>query len=248
MVKFKLTTLKLSFLKLPDSFNQIKIVHLSDLHSKYFGPAEKKVLKILNQIKPDYIFVTGDWIDIHTKNLSSIRKFWKSLAEICLTYGVLGNHEHKNKNFKISDINLALYNSGIKILNNQNQRLTKDNKSIYLIGVDDPHLGYDNLSKAYPPENGFKILLAHSPEIINKIKDKSIDLILCGHTHGGQIRIPPIPSIWIPTKISKKYDQGLFKLNHSYLYINSGIGTSLLPIRFLCPPEITVLELNSIRN
>ena len=231
---------------LPQSFNGTRIVHLTDFHSRYFGNREKKVLQIVDSLEPDFVFITGDFIDYTTENLESCQKFWRVLGEKYedKIFGVMGNHEYWNPNS--SSLEQLLNDSGIVILNNENKKITGSDDYIYLIGVDDPDTGYDNLARAIKnidEENTPKILLAHSPEIIEDIDEKDINLILVGHTHGGQIKIPFIRPIWVPTKYHGKYAHGLFKINDSYLYVNRGIGIGKLPIRFNCPPEITLIKL-----
>jgi predicted MPP superfamily phosphohydrolase len=232
---------------LPQSFVGVKIIQLSDLHSLLFGFREKKVLKILEKLKPDFVFITGDFIDpltkaITDKELRSVEIFWQKLAKKYENriFGVLGNHDTDI----VKDL---LKRSGIKILDNENKKIFIDNKFIYLIGIDDPRTGRDNLTKAMEEiENDIsKILLAHAPEIINEAVEKNIDLVLVGDTHGGQVNIPPFGRLINPilSKYGQKYTNGLFKVDFTYLYVNRGIGTSLLPIRFNCPPEITLIEL-----
>ena len=138
------------------------------------------------------------------------------------------------------------------VLSNRYVVLSRDNECIYLIGVDDPHTFNDNLDKAIDnisETNVVKILLAHSPEIIDKAVKKNINLVLVGHTHGGQVRLPIIGPLYIslPPKY-RKYDQGLFKVDNTLMLVNRGIGMSFIPVRFLCPPEIVVIELYEEEN
>lgn len=246
---------------LPSSFKEIQIIHLSDLHSKNFGERENKILEVLEQLNPDFIFITGDFIDWTTQDLKSCQNFWKKLSENHpgKIFGVLGNHDHRHPKFKtIKDL---LEESGMKILNNESIILRRNEdviypvkprpqpeggaNGVYLIGVDDPHEGYDNIEKAIIEIKAEmpKILLAHSPEIFRKVKGRNIDLVLVGHTHGGQINIPFITNFFIPLKYDKKYKNGLFRINSTYLYVNRGLGTTFLPIRFNASPEITLIEL-----
>lgn len=231
---------------LPQSFDGIKIVQLSDFHSLWFGGRERKVLKMLEELNPDFVFITGDFIDLMTKvmtnkDLSSVRTFWQKLGQNYKNriFGVLGNHDTEIvKNY--------LKESGIMILDNENKKLPLDNEFIYLIGVDDPFTGRDDLSKAMEgiEENIPKIFLAHAPEIIEGAVKEKIDLVLVGHTHGGQVNIPVLGRLIQPlSEYGRKYISGLFKINSTYLYVNRGIGTSLFPFRFNCPPEITLIEL-----
>ena len=232
---------------LPESFNGIKIVHLTDFHSSDFGEREKRVLEILKNLNPDFVFITGDLIDHSTKNLNSCQEFWQELGNQHQgkVFGVLGNHEHWLGSPDVVAIKKLLEKSGISILNNENRKIFQDNNYIYLLGVDDPDSEKDDLSKAIidTEENIPKILLAHSPDIIDNLRKEKVDLILTGHTHGGQVVIPFIRPFWTPTKNRGKYASGLFKVNDALLYVNRGIGTAAIPIRFNCPPEIAVIEL-----
>ncbi len=230
---------------LPLSFEGVKIVHLSDFHSWWFGSREKRVLKIVEELKPDFIFITGDFVDPITKitdrELNSLKIFWQELGEKYKNriFGVLGNHDTKIiKNYLIE--------KGIVILNNENKKLFLDQEFIYLIGVDDPATGRDNLAKAMKGVELElpKILLAHGPEILKERATKKLDLILVGHTHGGQVALPFLGQLLQPlSNYGKQYTKGLFKINSIFLYVNRGVGTSFFPIRFNCPPEVTLIKL-----
>jgi len=241
----KIEDISIEIKNLPPSFKEIKIIHLSDFHSKNFGKREREVLKNLQQLNPDFIFITGDFIDWRTRDLNSCQDFWKELSKNYpqKVFGVLGNHEHHHLKFKT--IKNLLAESGIEILDNKTKKIKKNEDFIYLIGVDDPREGYDNIEKAMAGiEDGVpKILIAHSPEIFRKVREKNIDLVLVGHTHGGQINIPFITDLFSPVKYDKKYKSGLFKEDSTYLYVNRGIGTTFLPIRFNSFPEITIITL-----
>ncbi|MEA1937260.1 MAG: metallophosphoesterase [Patescibacteria group bacterium] len=235
---------------LPESFNNTKIVHLTDFHSYNFGEREKKVLEILEDINPDFVFITGDFIDHKTKDISSCQEFWSELGNRYQgkVYSVLGNHEYWIDHIDANSIKRLLEKSGIVVLSNENEKIFQDNEYIYLLGVNDPHTGNDDLgvAAADTEKDIPKILLAHSPDIVNDLENlekEKIDLILAGHTHGGQFVIPFIQPYWTPTKNHGKYASGLFKIGNAYLYVNRGIGMAVLPIRFNCPPEIAVIEL-----
>ena len=235
---------------LPESFNNTKIAHLTDFHSYEFGKREKRVLEILDSIDPDFIFITGDFIDHRTKDISSCQEFWSELGNRYQgrVYSVLGNHEYWIDHIDASSIKKLLEESGIVVLSNENEKIFQGDEYIYLLGVDDPHTGNDDLKKSAinTYENIPKILLAHSPDIINDLESlerENIDLILAGHTHGGQVVIPFMRPYWTPTKNRGKYASGLFEINEMNLYVNRGIGMAAYPIRFNCPPEITVIEL-----
>ncbi len=113
-----------------------------------------------------------------------------------------------------------------------------------MIGVDDPHSGYDNIDKAVAEVEGnsFKVLLAHSPEIFRKITGKKINLVLAGHTHGCQVGIPLLCDLFLPLNYDKKYKKGLFEENSTYLYVSRGVGTTIVPFRLNALPEITIIN------
>jgi len=243
--RIKIENIRIKIKNLSRSFQGIKIVQLSDLHSKDFGEKEKKSLEILAQLKPDFIFITGDFIDWKTSNLKSCQEFWKEISKNYpnKVFGVFGNHE--NHHPKSKTIKNLLTDSGVKIINNESVILRKNEDFIYLVGVDDPHENHDDIIKAMEQvENDApKIMLAHSPEIFRRVKGQNIDLILTGHTHAGQINTPFITNLFLPVKYDRKYKSGLFKEDSTYLYVNRGVGTTLLPFRFNAPPEITLIEL-----
>jgi len=241
----KVEKLFLKAKNLPLSFQGLKILHLSDIHFKKFDRKEKKVLEILNRLNPDFIFITGDIIDEKTRDFESCRKFLEELSRNRQgkIYGVYGNHEHRNKRFgTLADL---LRENKIEILDNESKKIEKNGEFFYLIGVNDPYSGHDDIEKAMEgvENNSFKILLAHSPEIFRKAKDKNINLVLVGHTHGAQVNLPFLSYFILPLKYDKKYKRGLFLEKSTYLYVNRGIGETFLPIRLNAFPEITLIEL-----
>lgn len=236
--------IELEIKELTKHLKEVKIVHLSDLHSFNFGKKEKKVLKILKDINPDFIFITGDIISKKTKNLNSCEKFWKELSIMFYKkiFVVYGNHDFLNPEFHA--LNHILKQQNINVLRNESIELKFKNSCFYLMGVDDPHLNYDDIERAAQEINNketLKILLAHSPEIFRKTKDRNIDLVLVGHTHGCQANIPFLCNLVVPLKHDKQYKKGLFQNKNTYMYVNSGIGESLIPIRINAFPEIALI-------
>lgn len=243
----KVEKIELEIKNLPPAFKGSKIIHISDLHSNNFGDRERKVLENLKQLNPDFIFITGDFINWTTEDLNSCQIFWKELTKNYpeRVFGVLGNHEHRHRNLKLASIEKSLKESGIELLRNETKKIEKGSDFIYLIGIDDPHEKKDNIELAMTNLEGDapKILIAHSPEIFRKLKEKDINLALVGHTHGGQVNIPLLINLFLPLRYDKKYKRGLFEEDSTYLYVNRGIGTTYLPARFNSIPEITLIEL-----
>lgn len=248
--KIQIIQKEIYFLNLPKSLDGTKILHLSDLHSWWFGGRERKILKIAEDFNPDFIFLTGDFIDLPTylfdRRLKALKNFWKKLSQKFpnRVFGVLGNHDD-------SFVLKALEESGIEVLINESRKISFKNEHFYLIGVDDPWTKKDDLTKAMskvPRDDSFKILLSHSPDVFKEATQSKINLVLAGHLHCGQIYLPIIGAIWVPSKYGQKYLKGLFKENSTYLYVSCGVGTSILPIRINSLPEMTLIFLKSYGN
>ena len=230
--------------------SNLTIIHLSDFHFDNSGGKEEEIIKTVNEINPDYIFITGDFVDNPDK-IKPCTEFLSKLTKDHKTYGVLGNWEHKISNDpgELNELIKELGGAGVKILMNEHVKL-EDN--LYLIGVDDPHTGHDELDMAMHgmPGNSTTILLAHSPEIIDKASDQKIDIVLVGHAHGGQVRIPFYGPLWIPSKYGTKYSSGLYPVENgghkTQMYVNRGIGTTsngiIFKIRMFCSPEIAEIK------
>ncbi|MCD6441981.1 metallophosphoesterase, partial [bacterium] len=233
--------------KLPTNFEGLKIIQISDLHSKKFGKKEKRILEIISQQKADFLFITGDINEARASKINSNSKFWEELGKTnfgCV-YAVFGNHLYEDKKIEPIVLKSILEKSGIKVLDNENVKLKREGQYIWLLGINDPHTNHHNLPKALQGVDNFsiRILLSHTPEIIDDLKTGDADLILAGHTHGGQVKIPGIRASWIPTKYHGKYARGLFKVKGAYMYVNRGIGNKKLPMRFNSRPEITLIKL-----
>jgi len=242
----------ISLEKLPENFEGLKIIQISDLHSKKFGRKEKRILEIIGQQKADFIFITGDINEARQKKIDSNIKFWEKLGKInsgCV-YAVFGNHLYEDKKIEPIIIRDILEKSGIQVLDNENIKLEREGQYIWLLGVNDPHTNHHNLLKALQgvDNSSIRILLSHSPEIVDDFRAGDADLILTGHTHGGQVKIPGVRAFWSPTKYHGKYARGLFKVKGVYVYVNRGIGTKKLPIRFNSRPEITLFTLKKLRG
>lgn len=224
--------------RVPEGFRGKTFVFMSDLHIRKFGEREERILGIVDELKPDYILLGGDYV---VKNETDVREleFFRKLVENRTVFAVLGNHEHVHSDTE--GIVRAMERYGIILLKNGHKRICERSGCIGIVGVDDPYLGYDDLGKAREGLNSsYTILLAHTPDIIDKAAG-SFGLILSGHTHCGQLNMPFLRGLWIPSKYGESYACGLFEVNGTVLYVSRGVGHEI-PMRFLCPPEITVVR------
>lgn len=224
---------------------ELKILQISDMHNKKFSKDNKSLLEKIKVSNPDIIVITGDLIDGKTKDLSYIFSFIKKLYSINNNiYYVNGNHEYRSG--KVYELIRGLKSLGANVINNDNRTFIKDNLEINICGIDDPYDINGDIKSAFKGINkkNFTLLLAHSPGIIIEGGDTTADLILSGHTHGGQVRVPIIGGVVAPGQgFFPRYDKGIFKVNSTVLYIDSGLGTSTFPIRFLNRSQISLITI-----
>ncbi len=218
----------------------LKIVHLSDLHGKRFGRGNIRLLNKTAKEKPDFIAVTGDIIHLYTqKNKSAALELIASLKEIAPVLYVSGNHEMRNKGYRF--FRKELLEAGADVLDD---RITKV-CGITVAGLNCASLRNDKIFKI-TPVNSPKILLAHEPQFFGKYAEAGYDLILCGHAHGGQWRIPFTGIGLFASGQGKfpKYTSGVHEKGKSKMIISRGLGNSQCPLRLFNRPEIVVIEIN----
>jgi|HubBroStandDraft_1064217.scaffolds.fasta_scaffold80329_2 predicted MPP superfamily phosphohydrolase len=237
--------------RLPDVFRGLRIVQISDLHYANFTEPYfiRKVVEEVNRLNADVVVFTGDFITFGLWPYEDIVNFANSCAELLsqvkcpIRYASLGNHDWAVNHWMVED---ALKNHNIPVLVNRSEPLERDGKRLWIAGTGDAIANEVNLDAAIPAAsrtgNEPVILLAHEPDILKYVVPFGVDLMLSGHTHGGQIRLPFLPPLFLP-KMGIEYVHGLFRMGNTHLYVNRGIGTVNLPFRFNCPTEITVLTL-----
>jgi predicted MPP superfamily phosphohydrolase len=243
---------------LPRAFDGFRIAQISDIHLDEFTEPifVRDAVNRVNSLNPDAVFITGDFV---TSGLAP-EKFAIGAAWQCaglldgLTcrqrYAVLGNHDVMVGPRQIIE---ALADHGITVLRNAHLPLERSTGRIWLAGLDDPLQGAPLPEVAIPesirniPHEPI-VLMCHAPDYADKLlihpAGPAVALMLCGHTHGGQIRLPWIGAMVLP-EMGRKYIEGWFRLNQLQLHVNRGIGTVGLPFRFDCPPEISLLTLRS---
>lgn len=219
-----------------NSNKKLKIIQISDLHTKGIGTIEEKVIRAIQNEKPDFIFLTGD-ISTPGGTNSGYEKVLMELKAKKAIYYIPGNWEDWEP---ISDLSDILKRNNIIDLTNKSIQL--DHK-LWLAGFADAPTGNPDLRILKNiPSDSKTISIFHSPIFFDEVSN-SIDLAFAGHTHGGQIRLPFIGSIALPPG-SGNYDQGWFQKNRAKMYVNRGIGTSIVSFRFLCRPEISIFEIS----
>lgn len=236
--------LDLDFPDLPGAFDGSRILQLSDLHIDGFDGITDAVARVLESIAFDLCVLTGDYrYDDEgpcDEVYRQIRKLLPGLAARHGIYAILGNHDESEMAFALEDM-------GIRVLVNEAVEIELGNQSIWLAGIDDPFdYKCDDLPRATAgvPSDSFKILLAHTPELYKEAAELGIHLYLCGHTHGGQLRLPKIGALRSNAKCPRAYTYRYWNYQGMHGYTSGGIGSSSVPVRLNCPPELVLITLH----
>lgn len=236
--------------KLPESFDGFKIVQLSDLHGAEFGDDGMELVEKVKELEPDIIALTGDFVT-DEGDLAAVEKLAGRLTELCPVYFVSGNHEFgSGLAVKVRNI---LERAGVKYLSNEYLTISRGEDGILLGGVEDPLAYADMLS---PDElaqkmndaapDAFKILLGHRNYWMTEYPELPVDLIFCGHAHGGLIRIPGVGGlIGTDRRLFPDFDAGQFNNGRYTLIVSRGLGNSVPIPRIFNRPEIVCVELSS---
>lgn len=234
----------------PEAFSGFKIVQISDLHNAEFGTDNQKLIDILKSEAPDAIVITGDLIDARRTNTEIAESFARRCMEIADCYYVPGNHEARLGD-TYDAFESALIADGVNVLRNGSVRIRREMDAIRIIGVDDPAFAkasdaITNLDAALEAlsSDDFTILLAHRPELIDEYSKWGIDLVLSGHAHGGQIRLPGIGGLYAPGQgFFPRYTSGNYTMGDTEMIVSRGIGNSAFPLRVNDRPEVVIVTL-----
>lgn len=231
--------------RLPEPLDGLRIVHLSDLH---YGPLTdsrhlERAISATNDLRPDLIALTGDYISTDRAYAAPCAELVGRLRARFGVYAVLGNHDHWTDAALITDLFGA---EGVRVLVNEGMRLDLSGQSFWLAGVNDTMVGLEDLPLALAgsSDDEMKVLLAHNPIILRRAARAGVDLVLSGHTHGGQVTLRPEKNR--SGRPRRRLLRGLGRRGNTQIYVTRGLGTVVLPIRYGCPPEISVLELHSM--
>ena len=244
----EITSAEFPIANLPEAFNGFTMALVSDIHSSIFMSREEmeKYAQLVNDMNADLIVVPGDFVTSDYHEVYPFVEAFHILRAPYGVYGVLGNHDFYAGPDKVAtEVDAA----GIKMLRNDKVVIEKDGGKFCLVGVDD--VGFSNrapikLNEAIGqmPQGMPQILLCHRPYYLDEAADRNIDLVLSGHTHGGQIVLGRFGDVVIaPSSLVSKYVWGKYKTRNTHMYVSRGIGTVGLPVRINCPPEITKITL-----
>ena len=228
--------------KIPKS-KEIRLIQLSDLHLRTSRGYFERVAQVVSRLSPDAIVLTGDYLE-QSRNLEGVLKFLRLLHAPAGIFAVQGNWEYWAR-LEGENLRRQFTRANVTLLINRRRDIQIRGVALSILGLDYPSSAdqVSGLVHASSPDR-FNIMLSHVPAFDHQRLDGRIDLILAGHTHGGQIRLPWLPPLYLP-RFSGAFVAGFYKVgrNSTPLYVNRGLGTSALPVRCLCPPEITLFRL-----
>lgn len=242
---------RLSFPELPSGFDGLRIAQISDLHLHSYGRIYHLVVEAVHRERPDLVVITGDLVD-RSGGMQTCQTFIQDLqrASGAPIFAVPGNWDHRAFNTRqaMATWQEEVAKAGAHPLVNRSVRLSRYGDALWLAGTDDPYFGHADLDATLRmvPFSGFTIVLTHAPELFEELARRpSVRLVLAGHTHGGQVRLPMIGALHVPSRYGTRFAWGLYRIGETTYYVNPGIGMSHLPVRFLCRPELTVMTLRS---
>jgi len=233
---------------LPAPFDGFTILHLSDLHQKEFGGNQARLLDLINRQRFDMVAVTGDLLNQFRPDVEPALTLLRGVAPKPVFF-VNGNNEWGAVSRHRYRIMQRLGDVGAAVLDNRAVPLPRNGHHLWIAGVDDPSSRKDRLDRALSgvDDDAPIILLSHSPNIFPRAAQAGVDLILVGHTHGGQIRIPFAGAVWAPDMgLFPRWDYGEFREGKSTMIVNGGLGESIIPVRFAIPPEIVLVTLTTM--
>lgn len=231
-----------------------RILQISDLHSKNF---RGRLTKKIREQKPDIIVITGDLIDSYDRDIATASKLIADILSIAPVYFVPGNHENNNSRL-YSQLAAFLAVSGVTVLEDSSCKISE--KGLNIIGIADPAFSdsafYDEgavmtamqqATENNSEEDMFNLLLAHRPDYFDLYSQCNVDLVFCGHAHGGQVRLPFVGGLVAPGQgLFPEYTSGIHKKNDTSMVISRGLGNSILPLRIFNRPEIVVVTLKPV--
>lgn len=240
---------------LPKNFDGFTIVQVSDLHNDIFGEDNCDLIEAINNSHPDIIVITGDLIDSYNMDIDIVRNFIDNVVTIAPVYYITGNHEYR---FPITFEEFEEYatNAGVTVLRDESTEFALDGESINIIGIDDPVFSgikdfeetsyFAEKTASLVPDDGFSLLLSHRHNILDVYCISGADLVLSGHAHGGQFRVPFLGGLFtFKQGLFPEYTEGIFEKNDTVLIVSRGLGNSAFPFRINNPPELVVVTLEA---
>lgn len=235
--------------RLPADFSEVRLVQLSDIHHGLYTRLSEveRAVELTNRLEPDLVALTGDFVSNSPRYIAPVAAALGRLRARLGVFAVLGNHDYR---VGADAVTAALERHGIEVLRNRHVRLRRNGSCVTLAGVDDVRYGEDNLRLALlgADADSSTLLLCHNPALLPLAAARGIDLVLSGHTHGGQLDLPRLRTFARTRgmRMPFPFHHGWDQLGETQIYISRGLGTVIVPLRVRCPAEIPVLRLQAV--
>ncbi len=244
--QFHLTHQPVVLERLPADFSGLRVAHLSDIHHGLYTKLEEveRAVELVNRMEPDLVALTGDFVSNSPNYIRPVARALGKLRAKEGVFAVLGNHDYR---VGAECVSAALEANGVEVLRNRHVTLARNGSRLTLAGVDDLRYNADDLRRALrgAAPDAPTILLCHNPAVLPLAAARGIDLVLAGHTHGGQVDAPRLRALLSAHGVRLPWAHGLDRVGETQIYISRGIGTVLVPVRLRCPAEIPVLRLEA---
>ncbi|MBR4291796.1 MAG: metallophosphoesterase [Oscillospiraceae bacterium] len=249
----ELTAYTIKSERMPEAFEGYRIAQVSDLHNAQLGNQNETLLAMLKKAEPNMIAITGDLVDSRNTDIEIALQFAHDAVQIAPCYYVTGNHESRISEYE--ELKAGLEALGVTVLENMCIEIECNGESIALAGVDDPAFQTDQLlgdaaariQRNLEPlvnQEHYTVLLSHRPELFAVYVQHGVDLVLAGHAHGGQFRLPVVGGIYAPGQgFFPVFDAGVYTENATNMVVSRGIGNSIFPFRINNRPELVLIEL-----
>ncbi len=221
-----------------------RIVQISDLHNAKFGKNNQRLVDRIRECDPDMIVLTGDLVDSNHTNVDRAVQFVNEIVKICPVYYVTGNHEYWLDTSEYENLMDGLASAGVIILDDQVVEISRGDAKFRLVGLDDKSLADGTLEALLSDEKELTVVLAHEPQYFARYAGTGVDLVLSGHAHGGQFRLPFVGGIVAPDQgFLPEYTAGEYYMNGTEMIVSRGLGNSVIPVRLFNFPEIVCVDL-----
>jgi uncharacterized protein len=235
------------------NFDDFKIVFISDIHHNRFSSVKKlkSVVDTVNRQKPDIVIIGGDYTDSQEEYTEEVFDVFAGLKASAGVYTVTGNHDHISYDYKTQSTNWKTAqeakDAGMIVIDNKSEWIEVGDQKIKIGGVGDIWFDDQDISATIDDvkREDFVILVSHSPDFAEELQTDKIDLMLSGHTHAGQVTFFGLWAPYVPSAYGNKYRYGMYETENTDLYVTSGTGTNVVPVRFFAQPEVVVFSLKS---
>lgn len=251
--RLKLTAVMTFTDRLPLGTDPIRVLHISDLHVERLTDREAKVLELAREANPDLIVISGDYVNLsYNRDPKTLQQVRQLLGQLSAPHGVYATLGSPPVDLRETVVPIFDDLSHITLLRHGWQQVEMGNgRSLTVLGMDCTHdlpVDAGRLARlvSAAPADAPQLLVYHSPELMPEAAEQDIDLYVCGHTHGGQVRVPFLGPIFTSSQLGRRFVMGLYKIRHTTLYISRGIGLEGLSaprVRFMCPPEMTLITM-----